>query len=528
MGVLDRHILSGHGSVLVAVLAVIFGTCSTAYAQTAIPSPEAPGCQGTTARQCLDRAVAAMGGRDQLAAIRTVRLDVIRHTALMEQSYRQAPFITSYERDQVLIDFAEQRIRSKEHVVWPESDLKGADADQTLIVTRAGGIISSDGQAYPAGASNLDAARETLALGPETVLLSAAAAPDLRFLPAEELRSSLHAVLGFTWKNVPVRILLNPFNHLPDAIESTQQFRDFWYYWGDVEQRVYFDNWRFVQGIRIPSNEIIERNGAVWSSSQALDIEFNVAADDSEFAQDQKIAQLSTQSKGWKRAFSAAQDKELAPGIDLFLGSWNATVVKQPDGIVILEAPISGKYAEGIFAEAKKRYPGENIKAVLSTSDSWPHVGGIRYVVAHGIPVYILDLNQPLLDRMLKARHTIDPDALELSKTTPLWRIVSEKTEIGTGENRLVLYPLRGASTERQYMVYFPERRVLYASDTLVLNSDQTLYDPELMREVEEAVDREHLVVDTVFAMHQGPAKWKDVVNLIEAGSKGAPAGAHS
>jgi len=138
--------------------------------------------------------------------------------------------------------------------------------------------------------------------------------------------------------------------------------------------------------------------------------------------------------------------------------------------------------------------------------------------VAQGLSIYILDLNQPLLDKMIRAPHTLDPDALEKSKDLkePRWRIVSRKEEIGNGENRMELYPLRGASTERQYMVYFPESRLLYASDTLALNNDGSLYDPELMYEVVQAVKRENLKVDTVFAMHQGPMPWDQVVGLIK------------
>ena len=79
------------------------------------------------------------------------------------------------------------------------------------------------------------------------------------------------------------------------------------------------------------------------------------------------------------------------------------------------------------------------------------------------------------------------------------------------------LYPLRGACTERQYMVYFPEHRLLYASDTLVMNADHTLYDPQLMHEVRQAVEREQLVVETVYAMHENPTPWKDVVALLDA-----------
>jgi hypothetical protein len=51
--------------------------------------------------------------------------------------------------------------------------------------------------------------------------------------------------------------------------------------------------------------------------------------------------------------------------------------------------------------------------------------------------------------------------------------------------------------------------------DTLVLNPDPTIYDPELTHEVEEAVEREHLTVERVFAMHQEPVAWSEVVNQL-------------
>ena len=110
------------------------------------------------------------------------------------------------------------------------------------------------------------------------------------------------------------------------------------------------------------------------------------------------------------------------------------------------------------------------------------------------------------------------PDVLETSKrsNTPQWKIVSEKQEVGSGKNCMELYPLRGASTERQYMVYFPEFHLIYASDTLALNDDGSLYGPELMHEVMQAVKRANLRVNTVFSMHQGPMPWDRVLALIE------------
>jgi glyoxylase-like metal-dependent hydrolase (beta-lactamase superfamily II) len=354
-----------------------------------------------------------------------------------------------------------------------------------------------------------------LALGPARLLLTASAAADLHYDPTELLRSTSHTVVSFKWREIPVRVLLNPFNHLPDALETTQQFQDFWYFWGDVKQRIYFDNFKLTQGISFPTNLVEERNGVVWRSTQALNVEFNVPIDEKSFAMDAKAAKQSAVPAGWKNGFRLGQSTALAPGIDLYLGAWNSTVVKQSDGVVILEAPISGPYTQSVINEARKRYPNAPLKAVLSTSDSWPHTGGVRFAVSQNLPVYILDLNQPLLERVLAAPHTLDPDALAASKASPHWKIVGGKETIGVGPNRIELYPLRGASTERQYMVYFPELRILYASDTLAMNDDGTLYDPELMHEVAQAVARANLKVDKVYAMHQAPMPWDQVMSLI-------------
>jgi hypothetical protein len=36
------------------------------------------------------------------------------------------------------------------------------------------------------------------------------------------------------------------------------------------------------------------------------------------------------------------------------------------------------------------------------------------------------------------------------------------------------------------------------------------------MHEVRQAVEREHLAVDTVYAMHEGPTPWRDVIALLD------------
>jgi len=490
-----------------------------------VKGSEHPGCDHIDAKACVQQAIDAMGGEQRLAGIHSASYDAIGHTVLSEQSYRQQPFITSYERDKVLVDFDKQRIVRDVHLTWPESDPHQADLDVTLITTAQGGVYHSKQGDSPCSLADLDNANDTLALGPERLLLNAAAAGDLHYAPSQWLRATPHTVVEFTWQGVPVKVLLNAFNHLPDAMERTRPFKDMWYAWGDVDQRLYFDNWHIVQGVVYPTNTIDQRNGIWYSSTQVLDPAFNVIVDDKKFAMDATVAAKSAQSKGWNREFSDKKRVELAPGIELYQGSWNTTIIKQDDGVLVLEAPISATYVKGILAKVRSEYPGVPIKGVLSTSDSWPHMAGVREVVAAGIPVYVLDLNKPLLDRLVSAPHRSKPDALQIDPKAPHWVVVGDRLEVGHGPNRVELYPLRGASTERQYMVYFPEQKLLYASDTLVLNDDKTLYDPDLMYEVMQAAAREHLQVNTVYAMHQGPTPWVDVQHLVDQAMKPADAG---
>ena len=500
-------------SFLIGSAGVAAGGASAASSAGAASA--APQC-APTPRDCAALALAAMGGRERIEAVKGLGLEGLQHTLLVEQSYRQEPFITAYARTQEKMDFATQRALVQTHLTWPESDPGQSESDTTLVVGPEGGVYRSEKSDSPASRADIEAARSALALGPMRLLLTALGAADLHFESAQRLRSTPHPVLAFTWQGRPVRVMINPFNHLPDALDTVAVFYDHWYQWGDVHQRIYWDNWQTVHGLRYPTNEVEERNGILWESRQVLKVDLNPAMDAGVFKLDAQVAPKGLQSKGWERPFNAEKGMTLAPGITLFPGSWNATVVKQGDGIVLLESPLSGTYMAGVIDKAKQQNPGQPLKAVLSTSDSWPHVGGVRQVVALGLPVYILDLNKPLLERLVESPRHLQPDLLAQSARLPVWRIVSRKVQVGVGANRMELYPLRGVSTERQYMVYFPEHKLLYASDTLALNPDGSLYAPELMREVMDAVKRENLAVTTVFAMHQEPVPWTQVTGLVE------------
>jgi hypothetical protein len=508
---------------LAAVITFTVAFTLSACAQSAPPqaAPNDP-CR-SSAQACVSAAIDAMGGRAKLESVKTLQYESLAYTELTEQSYRQAPFINSYTHAKGTIDFPRQRLLSEVELTWPESDPGQSKSNATVVASPDGAVSRATAKDSPTSAATIDSARFAITLNPLKLLLAAAADPNLKLGEPELLRQTLHPALVFTYEGRPAKILINPFNHLPDAIERTTAFNDFWREWGDVTQRIYLDNWQIFKGIPYPTNAVEERNGILWQSTQIIALDVNVPTTDDTFKMDATVAAQSAKQKMDAYPFRAAEKIDLAPGVTLYPGPWNATIVKQDDGIVLLESPLSGLYFGGVIDQTKKLYPDTKIKSVLSTSDSWPHVAGVRTAVSLGLPIYILDLNQPLLDRMIAAPHTLNPDALAKSPKPAQWHVVAGKTVVGSGPNRMELYPIRGASTERQYMVYFPEHKILYASDTLVVNDDGSIYDPELMREVVAAVEREHLDVTTVFAMHQTPIPYKQAADAVQKALAATP-----
>jgi hypothetical protein len=474
------------------------------------------GCEGLDVHACVDQAIDAMGGRVRLEGLHAVRYKTVGHRVLAEQSYRPAPFIAAYQRDELTIDFAGGRVMDVRHSTWPEADPGQSESDQTLVATPAGGVYRALEGDQPCQPNDVDEAAEMLALGPERILLTAAVARDLRWAPPRWLRGTRHAAVRFGWHGHEVEVLIDGASHLPDAVSQTRVFHDYWYVWGDVEQRVLFDNWFLTGGLVLPFMRLEQRDGQFWQSVQVTDVASNPTIDAKAFAMESAVAARAVPADDRETPFKSESPVSIAPGIMLYPGPYNATLIRQDDGVLMLEAPRTSTFVRGVLAKARSEFPGLPLVGVLSTSSSWPHIGGVREVVAQGLPVWVRDVNLPDLDRLVTAPHRLRPDPLQESPMPARWNVAANGTEVGRGDNRVVLYPLPGPSTARQYMVYFPGRRLLYASDTLVLNDDKTIYDPQLVHEVAQAVERLGLAVDTVWAMHQGPVAWQDVLAQLK------------
>jgi hypothetical protein len=441
------------------------------------------------ARTVVQQAIDAMGGEARLRQIRVVKVEAIGHRYLLDQSERpEGPWIAIYEQRIELRDLERQRVR------------RTTDTREIQTPTwRSATAVVAD---------------EMLALEPERLLLTAREAADLRLLPDDRLQDVAQRRLQFTFRGQSIVLRLNAHTMLPTAIDvTTDNGTDTW---GEVTRRVLFSYWNLESnGLLYPRQQNVLWNGYPQSELSIVALTINPAIEDNTF----EVS--STPQRPSFRALPLATDVDtLADGVVQIRGLWNVAFVKQSDGVVIVEAPISSEYSEQVLDEAAKRFPGAAIKAVITTSDAWPHMAGVRAYAARGIPIYALDVNKPILDRLLAARYPAKPDRLAREPRAADFRLVSGRTVIGDGPNQLVLHPIRGENGERMMLVHFPARRLLYTSDE-VMHASRTSSDffmPAYLVDVEAAMHRAGIAsVDTIFGMHLRATPWGTIESVLTA-----------
>lgn len=478
----------------------------------------AQGAEPSSARVLLQQALDAQGGEPLLRTVQSIAWRASGYRNALEQSERpEGPYITEFSELAEEHDLARQRS-------WRQVDTRIAPlppGSSTVVMADQVGMALRNGAASAASAAQVQQETERLALSPERLLLSALAAPDLRREADTVLHGVPHQVLGFHLDGAPVRILLNAHTHLPSAVDYAGPLARAGYaaLLGDAVQRTLYSFWQLdTSGLRFPMQWNLQLNGLddrVW---MLRELRINQPPDE------QRLAIPATVRDQFAKAAGAAAGSvdmplgqptpELVPGVTLIEGAWNVSIVLQDEGVLIIEAPISSAYSAKVIAEARRRYPGKPIVGMVTTSDSWPHLAGVREYVAQGIPVYALDLNEPALRRLLAAPHTSRPDQLQREPRAPRLHLLRDRLAVGSGPNRVLLYPLRGMTSERQLMVYFPQHRLLYGSDPFQKSRDGSYFTAQTVSELVQAVAREQLAVDRFYMMHLGVSPWAELLTV--------------
>jgi hypothetical protein len=495
----------------------------------ALLSPPAAADASMSGHDVVSAALHALDAKHDVRKIQRLSFDEksVSHD-IVQGEHAGEPYIARMSAAAVTYDFTSGYRRTLTRAA------DGRFVARDLVVGNAEEVATINGEKVEVSYATL-AAPAWEVRDPFHALILADRASDLRLEADASLHGLRQHVVSFALRGVRVEVFVDAQNHLITATAFRPLFSHAtssniaWNALGDVEERTEFQLWDAAGSLRYPTQWDTYRNGLPLLS---LKLDGPPTVDEPSGGNDQ-MAPDSLQKASKLEATDVnrielghpiidAPDPgrgtaEIAAGVVQIPGSWFTTLVRQDDGIVIIDAPISCGYSAQVIAEAHRRFPGVPIKAVITSTAFFWHIAGIREYAANHIPIYVRDVNAGTVRHILEAPHTLAPDALAKTHMKPILRPVSERTVIGHGQNQIVVMPIRQAA-EPMLMTYLPGSRILHTGEMIQpLGPGGAFLYPESLMEIRASVREEGLQVDRLIGMHMAPRPWSDLEAAIAA-----------
>jgi hypothetical protein len=480
-----------------------------AYLLTALLWHPRTASQAPTARQVVEAAAEAIGGLDRLRSISAVRVEEDGDEELVT-----IPGDPSGPRR-----FTTQRVATlwrveplgMRRVVEQAFSMRPGRFVQTVVANDTAAMTERAGSSSAGSRFDLETAIADAALSPHRILLTALAASELRMGADTAIGGvSYHRVL-FQFERGEVELFVNGVTGFPGRVRFTREYSDlvYWAMWGRVTMETVWSSWSLESnGVWFPRQRNVTFNRQPFRHYFVTQLDFAAPAPADSFAiPDSVTTRFRTNAAASTSGSSPALTPVvLADGIVLFQGGYQSTIVRTAAGVVVIEAPESDDKSRAVLAESERLFPDIPVVGVVNTSPQWMHIGGLVTYARRGIPVYALDVNGPEIAALLTApresavpRTATDAQRLRLVRTSIL---------LGSGPNRMRLIPARGIHGVAMLLVYWPEHRLLYASDMIIPPTFEPTFTTAYAAELRRTVKRLHLDVAKVYALHLPLAPW--------------------
>lgn len=469
------------------------------------------------AKSILVDVIRAMGGMDTWKDIRQIQMTHVGHKHWMEQSENpNGPFITSYQVVDETRGVWETMLHRKEST----RQFQSAGASETMLVLNEDkGLLKFGDRSFPMPASYRTSYDEWLRYAPERLIFEALNHP-LKQEKDAVVEGTPHHVISYQKEGLNHKLFINTNTHLlyQAEIESFLPQDVFNYPWGKFKTTIIYSlQWLYPGEIRYPAQWSIYKLGKLYQSSTITSISFQSELDSDLFEIPENIPALPPAQPVEETTLPIDQITKVADNMYTIPGSWYVGHIIQEDGILIIESPISSGYNAQHLDYLKKQYPDKPIKAVFSTSDAWPHIGGIREFAARKIPIYTHRLNEEIIRKVLDADHSPLPDLYEEARQKPRFKLVDKPVLLDDTETPVQVIPVNGEGGERMIMLYMPKQKILYASDLVqYIARNKSFFSPQYLTEVKAAIDRHGLEVETVFAFHTSPIAYSEILAFLE------------
>lgn len=417
-------------------------------------------------RDLVARAVAAMGGETAVRGLRGSAIDFYQSTfALGQEETSASPPRANVIIGRQLTDYAGSRAL----VTVEARNPAGAVTKQRRVVAGSIGMLETNGVQAPDNPAQVANVERFIRRTPERLLITALDNPAaLRAVPARTWRNETHDGIRYAAGADTLDLY---FDRRTGLLALTETLTDDPIL-GDRVTRTAFTRWQDAGGILFSRQVDIEVNTRLQTNTVVTAVSTNPPLSDTMFAIPDSIAARAQRSNPTPPPITVTL-VELAPNVwRAEGGSHHSLVVDQGARLLLVEAPLSALRMEAVLDTLRSRFPGKPVGLVINTHHHWDHAGGLRAVLAAGVPVVTHARNASFVRSIAAAPKTVRPDVLSrrLGPARPRPPAISgleDSLVVGTGDGQVVAYRLPTAHAEGLLAVYVPAAKILFQSDVV-------------------------------------------------------------
>ena len=444
----------------------------------------------TPEQQFIDDAMRGLGGRDRVAAAKTLVIEGEGVNYNLGQDMKpeaatQQFAITSYQRQ---LDIANSRQRVEQTRTpkfayfqgpQPQAQIQALDGDIAFNVNAEGrparlGAVAETDRRHDLYHHPLKVLRATM--DPKTTVTNVRNAGAAR---QADITTAAGPMVTLTINAAGEPVSVSSRAHHPNL--------------GDVAMTTMFADFQDVSGLRLPAQFTGKVDDfTTWevrATRQTLDGE---------------VADL-----GAPAAVAATPAAPPAPNVTaepIGKGIWflagqshHSVLVEFADHLMLIEAPQSEARTLAVIAKAKQTVPNKPLTQLVTTHHHFDHTAGLRAAIAEGMDVFTQSGNRDWVENMAKRPHTIQPDTLANKPTRLVVHTVDDSLEIKDQTMSVMLYHVAGnPHSDTMLMAYFPRERVIVEVDAYSPGPGPHIYAANLL----ENITRRKLRVDRIVPLH--------------------------
>ena len=229
---------------------------------------------------------------------------------------------------------------------------------------------------------------------------------------------------------------------------------------GDMYVEVRFQNYQDYDGIKFPSviHQSIGDPTNPGYHVEISDVQINVSNAELDVPREARQAVQS----------AAVRSQELAPGVWMVTGGYNALLVEFENEIAVVEAGQSEQRSLDVMAEARRLIPGKPIRYVVNTHHHFDHASGLRAYAAEDVLVVTHASNFEYYEGIVfnAEQPRIRPDRFSMAPRQAHFMLVDRTREISDGNRVLQIHHVQDLDhSEDMLIAYLPEERLLVEAD---------------------------------------------------------------